>query len=691
MLRRLLGSSFLVAAFAAFGACGPQAPETNAPAPPSAATTATTKALPAPAPPAPSLAFAIHEGRSDNRFFRQGKTASHVVVTTGDAPRVVFAFPAGNMGIGLWFDGPLDVAVDGELSGVERPDGMRGVSVTLRVKGTRARVKKALLASIRALRDYGHDGSVPEGLDRNEIVAGPPLVVRRRALDGTHLELAVEPASGAKAAVEAAGFALAPNAGADALTVRMTALSDEPPLTPVARDAIVTGAADDQRALSALAFLTYDEKILAGSWQYLTYFGRDTLLSTRLLLPVLKPAVVEAALGAVVERLDPTGDVAHEEDIGEWAVLENKKASPPPADLRAPRYDYKMVDDDFLLAPVLEAYLESPAASGRAAAFFARKTTGGRTYAEAVRSNLERVVKRAAPFAAKPTKEDLVPINKGLEVGNWRDSMEGLGHGRVPYDVNAALVPAALRAAEKLYASPALGGDRAAATRAGELSRAWEKAELLFTVTIPQAEAKRRVAAYAKEQGIDAKDALASIAGPVSFPALSLDAKGAPVPIQHSDEGFVMTFGDPPSPWLVSAASRITAPFPAGLRTPVGVVVANPAYATDPALRAIFTRDHYHGTVVWSWQQALLLTGLRRQLARTDLTPDAKKGLEAAEHALAAVIDATKPMRTSELWSWNVDASGWHVVPFGQGKGHHTEANAVQLWSTVYLALDKPK
>jgi hypothetical protein len=30
-----------------------------------------------------------------------------------------------------------------------------------------------------------------------------------------------------------------------------------------------------------------------------------------------------------------------------------------------------------------------------------------------------------------------------------------------------------------------------------------------------------------------------------------------------------------------------------------------------------------------------------------------------------------------------------HVVPFGRGEGHHTEANALQLWSTVYLALGK--
>src|SRR5438105_12633195 len=110
--------------------------------------------------------------------------------------------------------------------------------------------------------------------------------------------------------------------------------------------ALVTGAAaPSDRELRALAFLSYCEKLLAGSWRFLTYFGRDTLLSVRLLLPVLRPDVAEAALGAVIERLADDGDVAHEEDIGDFATLRHLHDSPRPADLRAPIYDYKMVDD----------------------------------------------------------------------------------------------------------------------------------------------------------------------------------------------------------------------------------------------------------------------------------------------------------------------------------------------------------
>jgi hypothetical protein len=679
--RTLMKRASLIAALALAFSCG--APSTNvAPVPP-----ATARAAAQSAQPEAPLAFALKEGRTDNRFLRSGKVAAHVLVTSGDAPRVVFAFPAGNMGIGLWLGGPSDLALQGDVTAVERPDGMRGVTVTVHATGKHLFVKQAILGSIRALRDFGHDGKVPPGFE-HEVVAKPSFALRRHTLDERWMELGIEPLAGTK--VEMAEDHSVSFDGQGSIAVKLTALSNEPPLTPVRSDAIVTSeAADDPRALSALTFLTYEEKILAGSWQYLTYFGRDTLLSTRLLMPVLKPAAIEAALGAVIERLDPEGDVSHEEDIGEWAVFENTKASPRPADPKKPRYDYKMVDDDFMLAPVLASYVESEVGRARAESFLARRTTAGKTFAEAVRKNLDRVVVRATPFAEKPSRERLVAILPGLPVGNWRDSVEGLGNGRVPYDVNAALVPAALRAAERLYDSAPLGHDKKAAARAGDLARAWSAAEPLFTVKIEAEEAKRRVRAYAKEQGVDDKAAIDSITGPVSFPALSLDAKGAPVPIQHSDDGFVMTFTDPSSAWLASAASRITSPFPAGLRTPVGIVVANPAYATDPALRGIFTRNHYHGTVVWSWQQALLMTGLRRQLARTDITKEARAALEAADRALASVIDATKAMRTSELWSFNVDANGWHVVPFGQGAGHHTEANAVQLWSTVYLAVDR--
>jgi len=65
--------------------------------------------------------------------------------------------------------------------------------------------------------------------------------------------------------------------------------------------------ADSLRDKQVFAFLASREKFTAGSWRFLTYFGRDTLLSLELLMPVLKPDVIEGALGSVLERLGPNG------------------------------------------------------------------------------------------------------------------------------------------------------------------------------------------------------------------------------------------------------------------------------------------------------------------------------------------------------------------------------------------------
>ena len=65
--------------------------------------------------------------------------------------------------------------------------------------------------------------------------------------------------------------------------------------------------------------------------------------------------------------------------------------------------------------------------------------------------------------------------------------------------------------------------------------------------------------------------------------------------------------------------------------------------------------------------------------------------LSKAQSALWEVIDATPEMQTSELWSWTVEGGRMKVAPFGQSGGDVTESNAAQLWSTVYLAVRRPR
>lgn len=70
----------------------------------------------------------------------------------------------------------------------------------------------------------------------------------------------------------------------------------------------------------SLAFLSYTSKLLAGGWRFLTYFGRDSMISALLLEPVLSSGeggALEAVLAGVLERVNASdGSVCHEETIG---------------------------------------------------------------------------------------------------------------------------------------------------------------------------------------------------------------------------------------------------------------------------------------------------------------------------------------------------------------------------------------
>jgi len=118
-------------------------------------------------------------------------------------------------------------------------------------------------------------------------------------------------------------------------------------------------------------------------------------------------------------------------------------------------------------------------------------------------------------------------------------------------------------------------------------------------------------------------------------------------------------------------------------------VVANPVYAA-PAIQGKLTRSAYHGTVVWSWQQAVVAAGLRRQLQRPDLPAPLLEHLRAAQTQLWRAIGAAHSMRNSELWTWTFTKGSFEIAPFGADAADADESNAAQLWSTVYLAIPAP-
>jgi len=117
-------------------------------------------------------------------------------------------------------------------------------------------------------------------------------------------------------------------------------------------------------SLYAMDFLVTNEKMLAGSWRYLIYFGRDTIITALLLDDITNSNFLGVAVGSVLNRMNNKGEVAHEEDLGlqahydhlinidkEGKKIENLNI------LNAPVYDYKMKDDDFMFPILLNKYL----------------------------------------------------------------------------------------------------------------------------------------------------------------------------------------------------------------------------------------------------------------------------------------------------------------------------------------------
>ena len=645
----------------------------------------------------PEIAYRIDEGQNINAFLREGPVAAHLLLRSGNDPRILVAFPAGNSGVGLWFERtatPVIWRVDTQPAPI-MSGALNGIVTRASLDAPALVIKQAVLSNVRFLRDYQAVGKFPAEVAFAPVIDGNTVRYKRTRLDG---------APGYEMTIRVTGGRIEGGrilAGSDGrIAMEITALTGDTPLTPLPVNQLLNAsAAADPAARNALTFLSYREKFLAGSWRFNTYFGRDTLMSVRLLMPALQPAAIEAGLNSVLARLSASGEVSHEEGISEFAIVQNRKAC---RDGDTAEEDYKMVDDDYMLAAVLADYVTGPGAA-RAKDYLAQplksdanpaltETTGA-----ALVRNLRFVLAQAALFAAQPVAGNLIAIKPGFMAGQWRDSDEGLGRGRYAYDVNAALVPAALDATALLLREGLLdpyltAADRASFAKAGAMARVWhDRAAPFFRVSFTPQDARQRITAYAASVGVPAAPAIRAIANaPAVYHAISLDAQLNPVPIVHSDEGFVLLFGQPFAADLDAYIIPLLRPFPAGLLTDIGMLTANPAFV-DKTAQTRFMSSAYHGAGVWSWQQALFAAGLERQLARRDLPPATRARLTAAQAALWRAIKATRTLQNSELWSWKYEGGRYQVVPFGAGRDDVDESNAAQLWSTVYLAVQPPR
>ncbi|KAI0392120.1 carbohydrate-binding module family 52 protein [Xylariaceae sp. FL0594] len=671
----------------------------------------------------------------ENYFISDCSSASQVVVTSPIAdsglrlvePRLLIAWPSGNSGIVTYFlpgngsNSALGISLE-NLPGQDRPVNpiVSGVTGVISFNSS-AVLDLAVIGSVRTLRDYVEGNSLnptfQDSLRIQRLVDGT-IQLSRTWLDRvTETSLTLQPNSNASTTIQdgKAHFSRG--------TYMFSAWHNYPELKQLsASETLNPGSqhlvTENPDETSSLSFFSYTTKVLAGGWRFLTYFGRDSLISLLLLQSVLSEGeggAVEAILSAAIERINSTdGSVCHEEVIGDYATWLNKQQGVNSSD---PLCDYKMVDTDFFLPIAMDGYFVKSTIGGkRREPFLARNAyvmaaNARRTYADLALTTIEKIMNSTAAFETSLIVSNLIHLKDGQPVGNWRDSNTGLGGGRIPYDVNTALVPAALRAIASLAKAGVFPSHPDWAKIAEKRARFWEEKALpFFEVEILPEEARDLISRYVTASKFPGTVDASEITSPVRFYGLALEAENHPiVKVMNTDDCFRLYLLDPANQTQLSAflgqvADNILRPFPLGLSTSVGLLVANPAYANGSVNISDFQASSYHGLVVWSWQLSMTAAGLERQLGRCDgyaTRGDDKKPDFCSDEPLYArvvkaynhlwdTIERNKPYLSSEVWSWIYKDGDYVYTPLGALPGQgSSESDIRQLWSLTFLAVKR--
>ncbi|KAK0387669.1 hypothetical protein NLU13_3914 [Sarocladium strictum] len=716
---------------------------------PHVTTLPTVTALPAPEPSCSNdpTRFELSEPPYTNYFYSDCNSAAQVVITsplessnlTIIGPRLLVAWPAGNSGIVAFFapengkNGSLAIelvnssSTGNALDPIWQDTGYYfptvGVSGQIKFNSS-AKLVVSILGSIRTIRDFTEGPSllqpvIQDALNYSKIHDGGASIERMWLDNITTTTLTFTPTSkDSKLSVtkDTIGF--------EAGTYTFNASFNYPQLTQLSASEALSASSKDLIKKSpsqaeALSFLSYSDKLLAGAWRFLTYFGRDSIISMLLMEPILSSgsnSSLEAGISALLERINKTdGSACHEETIGDYATYLNLQNNETSTD---PLYDYKMIDTDFFVPIILANYfLKNKVGRERAKDFMRSKATVdpdnfGLSYADLALRNAEKIMNETAAFAAKggQTKDNLIHLKDGELVGEWRDSTYGIGGGRIPYDVNTAIVPAGLRAVAALADAGFFPNHSDWAKKANEYAQVWEDHTLdFFEVKVSKDEAGNLVADYVKSNNFPFPSNTDNITSDVTFHALALEGNNnqSLVRVMNTDDCFRhfllnTTNQTQLTSFLSQTASHILAPYPVGLSTDIGLLVANPAYGDNPVYSANFTNAAYHGTVVWSWQLAMMAAGLERQLSRCEASKSAPDFCDdkkvhgqvlKAYNRLWDIMNNNTAQLSSEVWSWKYEDKKFKAIPLGElpppPGSSPTESNIRQLWSLTFLAVKR--
>ncbi|KAH8160412.1 hypothetical protein CIB48_g7834 [Xylaria polymorpha] len=668
-----------------------------------------------------------------NYFISDCSSASQVVVTSPVVdsglrlvnPRLLIAWPAGNSGIVTYFlpgdasDATLGISLE-DLSHVNRTISplVGGVTGIISFNSS-AVLNLAIIGSIRTIRDYVEGNSLnPKFQDALQVQkqSDETILLSRTWLDKvTETFLAFQSRNDGLATIRSGKVYFDKGTylfNAWHTYPELEQLSAFETLNPQSQDLI----AKNPDETASLSFFTFTSKVVAGGWRFLTYFGRDSLISLLLLRPVLSEGnggAIEAILSAAIERIDANdGSVCHEEVIGDYATYLNEQQGIPST---KPQCDYKMIDTDYFFPIAMNEYfVKSHVGRERRDSFLATnasviESNQSLTYANLALTTLEKIMNTTAAFEESPVVANLIHLKGGQSVGQWRDSNTGLGGGRVPHDVNNALVPAALYAIASLAADGLFPEHTEWSQTASKRAQFWEENALpLFEVEISANEAQDLVKDYVAESNFPGDVNTTELSSPIHFYGIALEANGHPiVKLMNTDDCFRLyllnsTNQSQLSAFLSQTVDNIVRPFPLGLSTSVGLLVANPAYAQGSVNIEDFKTSSYHGLVVWSWQLSMMAAGLERQLDRCsdsgdnpDFCSDTAlhyRIIEAYNH-LWDVIEQNRDHLSSEVWSWVYRDGDYVYTPLGALPGPEgqipTESDIRQLWSLTFLAVKR--
>lgn len=260
--------------------------------------------------------FSLQEGGQQHFFSLEPGQAESQLVVRPDS-RIIAAFPADNTGVSLWFEPGASVSALAPPTS-RSGDGRQELEVELRSHNSTLGVSEAIMGSIRTIREKLQDTGELDRVRRESAafaeatgargswvaeeaqVSPGQLRFLRTELDGRPYEATLSVPPEVSITPGPTGIQLKAPGPFD---FRLRVALPREPLGGYAPEELFSPSALDladklaeqgdpraERCLSSmqsLMFLARQDKFMAGSWRFMTYFGRDTMLSLMLLQPAI--------------------------------------------------------------------------------------------------------------------------------------------------------------------------------------------------------------------------------------------------------------------------------------------------------------------------------------------------------------------------------------------------------------------